>query len=552
MHRSLQIPEVVALIGNELLPNGYDPKTPMEKETSAILAAFAITCKAFSSPALDLLWKTLSLNPSLYNLLNCLPSNVWDGLSDDAHFRVPVALSDWERVLVYSRRTRSFVMQEIHSAKSLETLRICFPGQLFPNIETLHWVMKDPLFSQIDLFFGPQLTALTIGSFSTVAHLSFLTTVAMQCPLLEDVSIIFSDELLAEFDAMENAQVLRQFRSLSCFVQALKHLRKLAAPSLDRAALEHVARLPTFVSLELTQQYPIITIIPTPANIPLVASPESSLQSLDMTGTTVAVLEQLIALLGHAPISYFKATFPKSTTSQEIVSFYARLAARCTHSSLISELDISIAENPSTEGVPPVNWVVGRDMRPLLSFCNMTGVVLSGPAGVYVNDTTVEQLARAWSRLEVLKLFPSGDARSDTALSSESIITLGGLLHLARHCPQLKILHLTLNAAAPVPQLESGNERVQQRQLKWLHVFRSSLAAQDRVAVFLSSVFPEMRRVSSGYSSQQDRLYKYWKWVNTTLPTLRMVRREEEHWSEIAVASVISSVSVDVSQDTSL
>ncbi|KAF7335175.1 hypothetical protein MSAN_02350700 [Mycena sanguinolenta] len=354
MHRSLRIPEVVALICDELLPVDYDPNAPMKKETSATLAAFAITCKAFSNPALDLLWRNLSLNPSLHNLLNCLPSEILDGFSDDAYFQVPVALSDWERVLLYSRRTKSFVMKEgLYSPKALETLRICFPGQLFPNIETLHWVAKEPLLSHISLFFGPRLTGLTIGSFSTVAHLSFLTTVAMQCPLLEDVSIIFSDEFLAELDVLDKPQVLRQFRSLSCFVQALKHLRKLAAPSLDRAALEHVARLPTFVSLELTKQYPIITIIPAPASASPAASAESSLQSLDMTGTTVAVLEQLIALLGHAPISYLKATFPKSATSQEIVSFYASLATHCSRSSLISELDIAIPQILSAEGIPP-------------------------------------------------------------------------------------------------------------------------------------------------------------------------------------------------------
>ncbi|KAJ6461314.1 hypothetical protein C8R45DRAFT_1220735 [Mycena sanguinolenta] len=544
MHRSLRIPEVVALICKELLPLGYpSAPEPAMKETSATLAAFARTCKAFSGPALDILWR----EPSVHHVLNCLPSEVWGGLSDDAHFRVPVAASDWERVLVYSRRARSFIMKEdLCSPKALETLRFCFPGQLFPNIEDVTWLIKGPLFPHIPIFLGPRLTGLTLGYFSTVAHLSGLTIVAMQCPFLKDVGIAFSDGLLFELDAADDTQLAQRFRSVSSFVQSLKHLRTLGVPSLDRAALEHIAQLPTFQVLDLTKQYRIITTAD-PANTSLVTNPETNLTSLIMTGTTIAVLSEILKLLGHAPISYLKATFPKSTRSQDIARFYASLATHCPHSSSISELDIGIPGHRGTEAVPRFDWIVGGDLGPLFSFCNMARVVLSGPAGVYMNDPTMEQLARAWPRLEVLKLYPSSDVRREAP--SASIITLAGLLHLARHCPDLTTLHLTLNAAAPVPQLKRSNERIQQRRLESLHVFRSSLAAQDRVTVFLSSVFPGLGKVTSDHLAR-DRLFRHWNRVHTTLPTFRMVREEEEHWAEVAVASVTSSF--NASQDISL
>jgi hypothetical protein len=80
MHRSLQIPEITGLICRGISPYIEDDQHLRSAETLATLAALARTSQAFSSPALDLLWR----DPEhVRNVLRCLPDDVWDRLEDD-------------------------------------------------------------------------------------------------------------------------------------------------------------------------------------------------------------------------------------------------------------------------------------------------------------------------------------------------------------------------------------------------------------------------------------------------------------------------------------
>ncbi|KAJ7798876.1 hypothetical protein B0H14DRAFT_2388426, partial [Mycena olivaceomarginata] len=158
-------------------------------------------------------------------------------------------------------------------------------------------------------------------------------------------------------------------------------------------------------------------------------------------------------------------------------------------------------------------------LRPLLAFLHLTSVTLCAPAGFDLNDATVGDMARAWPRIKSLHLYASDYAH---ILSN---VTLGALVLLARHCPELSGLSLTLDATAPVPDLETENKRLRQWRLDSLGVSLSPIAAPLAVAVFLSSVFPELKWVRG-----DDMQYKSWAEVGKALPALRKARAEEEHW----------------------
>ncbi|KAJ7142815.1 hypothetical protein C8R44DRAFT_541729, partial [Mycena epipterygia] len=100
----------------------------------------------------------------------------------------------------------------------------------------------------------------------------------------------------------------------------------------------------------------------------------------------------------------------------------------------------------------------------------------------------------AWPHITTLEL----DASDFAHITPR--VTLGGLLPLAQHCPQLVRLHIALNASV-VSDWESQKadkkkkKRVRQRCLRVLHVSRSSILAPLAVAAFLSSIFPNLLRV---------------------------------------------------------
>ncbi|GLB38758.1 hypothetical protein LshimejAT787_0506230 [Lyophyllum shimeji] len=69
MHRSLQIPEIVKLICEQL-----EVINPQTSEQFKCLAAFLRTCRAFHEPALSIVWSNVD---SLVPLLKCMPRDLW-------------------------------------------------------------------------------------------------------------------------------------------------------------------------------------------------------------------------------------------------------------------------------------------------------------------------------------------------------------------------------------------------------------------------------------------------------------------------------------------
>lgn len=180
--------------------------------------------------------------------------------------------------------------------------------------------------------------------------------------------------------------------------------------------------------------------------------------------------------------------------------------------------------------------VRGPQLCPLFAFTELTFVSLSAPVGFDLDDATLADLARAWPNITALELDASEFAHIAPG------VTLGGLLPLAQHCPQLRDLHIALNASV-VPDWESQKatdkkkkKRVRQWRLTGLHVSRSPIVAPLAVAAFLSSVFPKLLQVHTEKDRQQNpsqdtiALHKEWNVVQAALPVLRTVRAEEKYW----------------------
>ncbi|KAH9929297.1 hypothetical protein B0H21DRAFT_712041 [Amylocystis lapponica] len=100
-------------------------------------------------------------------------------------------------------------------------------------------------------------------------------------------------------------------------------------------------------------------------------------------------------------------------------------------------------------------------------------------------------------------------------------VTLEGLVHLARHCPQLSRLVLALDASV-IPDSDRQSEGgLANDSITKLMVRDSSLEDPIAVAAFLSNLFPNLRRIIAAPSNNKENIRK-WKMVESAL-----VRRQE-------------------------
>jgi hypothetical protein len=174
--------------------------------------------------------------------------------------------------------------------------------------------------------------------------------------------------------------------------------------------------------------------------------------------------------------------------------FYATLLEHCSDSSL-REITIEGEFEEDMEALSAVEtalFLVGGDvLQPLFSFTNLVEVRLAHPVGFDLDDAIVHDLARAWPHIEVLGL----TARPYRHVRSR--VTLDGLYAFAKYCPRLRILAITFDATV-VPKIrDNGKKRVAQRCLYHINVAASLIRKPQRVAKFLSTIFPSLMDIAT-------------------------------------------------------
>ncbi|KAJ6531420.1 hypothetical protein DFH09DRAFT_1409469 [Mycena vulgaris] len=154
MHRSLQIADILDLILNHLAPEHY---TGFRDS-----ASLARTCKFFQDPALDILW---SFQEGPRNIFHCMPDDLWRDMSR-VEMRRPLVPDDWERVLTYSRRVKTFSYLPSLPESDVDVLvalNACRPeGGIFPNLQRITWCSSDARRRYIRLFLGPSIRAISL------------------------------------------------------------------------------------------------------------------------------------------------------------------------------------------------------------------------------------------------------------------------------------------------------------------------------------------------------------------------------------------------------
>ncbi|KAJ7749155.1 hypothetical protein B0H16DRAFT_1551760 [Mycena metata] len=105
---------------------------------------------------------------------------------------------------------------------------------MLPNLQSLN-------FQYIDCFLAPQFTRILIPH-ASLAVLALLSSLALRCPQLTDVTLFPRGELHLRSLAVS---------AVSACVRSLHSIERLYADTLDLPALEHLSRLPNLRHLRL-------------------------------------------------------------------------------------------------------------------------------------------------------------------------------------------------------------------------------------------------------------------------------------------------------------
>ncbi|KAF8217567.1 hypothetical protein K438DRAFT_1924998 [Mycena galopus ATCC 62051] len=510
MHRALQILEIIEAICYNLYtaPLGYG----LQPDRIALFT-LARTCKLFSSPALDALWRTQT---GFGPFLRLMPSDLFVLLARDRIWRMlrPIIATDWNRPLVYAPRVKilslKFDTEEV--VEILPALSLSCPGGiLFPNLREFTWLAWSRGFIPFRLFFPSTLKKITLNCEASTTNFSLLSILAASCPRLTHVSVAF--ETRSEFESAS-----------SLFVCGLHHLQSLSFRQPTIAALQHIAQLPTLTSLKVTK-IPIGFGLTSNKDTPIFPR----LRRLVIGQIDVERAAKFLSFFSHSPLVSLQIDLPTFVPSAATNSLFQTVQTACSHGSL----DSFVLRNFDNPTVYQESHIIrGRSIETLTCFANITTLSIRSPVGFDLDDATVARLAAAWPHLRSLTLETSLD-------NVHPQTTLDSLHALARHCPQLVSVTIELNATS-VPSL-NGPLRLVHTRLYVLGVGGSPISSPAPVARYLSSLFPALEYIFTIREEENNddleanaavALHRIWKQVEEQIPEFVAARREEHLWAK--------------------
>ncbi|KAJ7134060.1 hypothetical protein C8R43DRAFT_639991 [Mycena crocata] len=504
MHRALHIPELIEMICESLQAQEYS------RTGVGDLHALARTCKFFLNPSLNVMWRK---QYDLRNLVDCMPSDLWESSdSTECQLRRPINDTDWERFFVYASRITHFVLSE-RDLPLVGVLNIFLPRvHLLPNLDTLEcFPGGTSLVLYIRPFLSPRMQSVHFELGSPVSDVTILQVLGHRYPGIRNFTLNWTAEY--------------QPQHFSLFVRNLTQIERLTVEVVDVPAFQHLRQLTTLKSLDTSLAPPahgLVTCEDTPSF--------TALRLLKFRDTTADVASEYIPLLFGSMVPTIEIDLNVTSTAAQTTALYTALAANCAHRALRS-LEIvksQLYERADAIDFHPATYVVpSSSLLILRCFTNIVKLRLQPPAGFDLDDETVFSLARAWPSIRHLLL-----QTEVTDVAPHSRVSLGGLSAFARHCQELEILHITLNAiSVPRPPPEA---RPVHKKLWYLHVGLTPIVQAGPVAAYLSGMFPSLGTVASTVpqdeSDDENGVFEHtniWVQVNELMPVMRRVRAEE-------------------------
>ncbi|KAJ7171375.1 hypothetical protein C8R46DRAFT_1088262 [Mycena filopes] len=530
MHRALEIAELVELICFQFPTND---RGVLDKESSKALPALGRTSKTFCNPALNRLWRR---QDTITNLLECMPVDLWDiqeavdetsetasvDTEEESSLIItllrPIISSDWDRPQFYTPRVKDFSLEtEFVTVDLFDALCVSRMGEcIFPNLETLRWMQRTcDMFHYVRLFLTPRVADLAICSIQRLSHLSMIPTLPGRCPTLK--------RLQCELQSSELQDAAIPI--ISRAVCDLAHLESLHVPALNEKALAHISQLSNLGYLSLESAGGITRFIETRAAVCFPA-----LSALAVVGMRTA--SALLSTLTQCPLVEFRiphsncseSSWPTKNTAR---LFYSALASHC-HAPSLRRINIYFDfwdrdVKPTADQIRLYS-VDQRILEPLLSFANLSSLILIPPVGFDLDDATIVLMACTWPQIATLSL------TANPCRHMPSRVTLEGLASLSKYCPDLCRLDISFDATMVPPIRDQGKTRVGQQTLVCIGVGCSPVSNARRVAKFLAVIFPRLKYVET----LRSELLEQARWSTEVVEEFDAeIVESEERWRDV-------------------
>ncbi|KAJ7898382.1 hypothetical protein B0H13DRAFT_2520880 [Mycena leptocephala] len=515
-------------IASEILQ--YLERDTRERYPLADVAAVALSCRALSEPAQDILWRNLT---SIIPLLKLLPSFVE---VDSSYVLLrPLSAPDFIRFDTHAKRVRSFDCTadthesewsrnyDIHTIDVSVFIHLAHKHQspILPHLRRLHMSSRAQASLSAVLFLGPQLhcihfdfdgggeeksigltSVVSLATHSLPAVVEELTLTGWFPPMVTDLIPRFSNLRRLKVD---NTNV--EFEAFLLFLPAISHSMRLTSLVLRWAhslSGRQIDRLP----------------LSAPLLLPVGAFP--ALKHLDVTGDFESI-RQLVSTLDSSQITTLSMNFDSGPRSFR----YGRDSGIREWRLLFDWVSERWGSSLERISIDTGNHHGRAKFEELLhGFCevrNLREFRLLGQPAITIQERDIETLAVGLPRIEILAI---GVVAGRDA-NSVQFPPPNCLLHLVTHCSSLIELEISLNLDGDI-----GTENLEplKHGLKSLVICEQGFKRWGgekiyAVASFFDGVFPRLASVRgtqsyiSFSSKEAQAMVKQWadvhRWVKS-------------------------------------
>ncbi|KAH7923832.1 hypothetical protein BV22DRAFT_1014578 [Leucogyrophana mollusca] len=399
--------------------------------TSASLLSFALTCRAFLEPALDLLWSSQSSLGDL--IMRTVPQDAWY-VKDDywIHFQRDLRPSDLERLLVYSPKIKriehlerkTFPDHHPHWSTLLVLLTACPAPSLIPNLSVLDSSLI-ARFERSDCFFPFLCTLLT----PRIRRLS------LELPLVDDADI-FLDSVLRHCPDCE-VLVLSSTHpaTLTRSLRHVPHLRTFCADGAICLAPDAVNCLASVRRLE-----DVTLNLAGHNDTTFTFSPERqerptfpSLKRITIHSDTADACTSIIGTISSPDFEQVAVTIRHHISPFSLHDLLEILHSSPSHPSCLYSLSICLTKPPGLT----YHSLTLSNIAPLLSFRRLRSLTLENLGVMELDDAAVTEIGEAWPSMEQLVL-----VSTPCPVREPSQISFKGIIALVNRCPNLRALSL--------------------------------------------------------------------------------------------------------------
>lgn len=454
-------------------------------------------------------------------------------------FRRAMQQSDWDVFLRYARRVRS-----------LEFDRQC---QLTTDVNVYVALARPP--SPVVVF--PRLVHFRCGEYRPEA-IPFLMHLLQPTVVHVDIDNLMSNPLtfcilpllpkrcprIKQMMAFRNFVFQKDDRALDTFSKVLcqlNELHTLRCAELPDEGVLHLSQLPNLKILRMDLR--LISLDHLESAFGHVRFPV--LQEVLLSAPTMSHALRFLDFIQSTSVDTINLNVDDETCAADYHAIFSGWSTNPSYKHL-SVIDIS--EMQVWRDYDDKHIMDMHTLRPLLRFGRLTALKLETLCTYALDDAALVEMALAWPCLETLDL-----SIRECGWEIPSRVTLPGIVPLLRHCPNLALLGVVVDAtvlpascappsasslhtlAGVAPRLPGGGVRNTSLESLWLA--DSKITRPTLVASFLSAVAPNLEQIVSWNTpllsgrEGKDKYMKRWKEVERLVRQFAHVRRQEQVWA---------------------